>query len=198
MTTQHPSTGLSESELLLELGCAPTTISTKTNITTELLHGSKKGSFLTKQYPIFSTSHFIIYLQGVLPTVAKAASPESLIEEAFKSANSRLLGRKDFSNDLKITINNIIAQKDLLYSNKDAHTSILRILLEHGLQLDKAKVANRAAVLTTIDNYLADLVNFLVAEGYSSPEEYLAIKGSKGNIGPALSIADLSSLWDEL
>lgn len=197
MTTQHPSTGLSESELLLELGCAPST-SNRAETNKAATIANKKGSFLTKQYPIFSTSHFIIYLQGVLPAVANATNPDELIAEAFKCANSRILGRKDFPPLLKIDINKIIEHKSKLYTDKAFHTSILQTLLERGLVLDKAKVANRAAVLSTIDTYLADLVNFLLSENFNSPEEYLASKSNKGNIGPALTASDLASLWDEL
>jgi len=197
------SNDLTMSELLLELGVSPSTNSTldspsDSNSTTNTKSKkSRKDSFLTKQFVLFSTSHFVIYLQGVLPEVAAAFSPEAQILAAFKNSKARKLGKRESSTEINQLVDYVITSRRELYTNKEFHFQLLNSLLKAGFQISKDKVANKALVIHSIEGYLGALVEFLIEEGYPTPEAYLESKTiiEKSEL---LTTATLQNIWDSL
>ena len=153
-----------------------------------------KSKFLTNQYVLFSTPILIIYLQGVLPSVAN--SPESdQIRVAFEQAKKRKLTTGRAEAQLAMADYLVNGGYKLLYTNPEEHKRLLGKMIELGLSLQVDKVASRTAVTATINKYLDDLANFLATYGYSSPEDYLIKTSKEAN---ELSSADMLAALDDL
>ena len=200
MSTEHPSTNLSESELLLELGFAtkPTKPSKPEKVEDRWTEGAGK-SFLTAQYPIFSTPLVIVYLQGPAAFVdTLSTDPQTILTSCFANAKVRKLGRAGVSPELTELTKKFIDNKwhTKLYTDKEWHKNYLTTLLEHGLTLDKNKAANRHKALESINKYLEDLVTFLTNRGYNSNLEYIESQYlTKGKVQP---MQITTNDWDDL
>lgn len=158
---------------------------------------AEKNKFLTKQYTLFSTPAFTIYLQGVLPTLTNS-TPENILEAAFNAATVRRIARgMPTTSQGKLAVEAAIEAKPSYYTNKEVHKEAVSRLASNGIVLDKDKVVNRAFPLAAIDAYLSDLAEFLISKGFDSPEAYLAAQQAKES--SKLTANDINSIdWDSL
>lgn len=150
---------------------------TSTSISTTKA-SKETGRFLQKHYTLFSTPYFRIYLQGVLPIDGLMLEPVDFAA-VFKLAKVIKIGYKgQASPELLALINELLASPKLraLYSDIEWHKDLLVKLAQAGALLDKNKVANKAAVEATINEYCNDLLVFLEAQGFNSPSDYLLAK----------------------
>lgn len=155
-----------------DLGLPTTSTSSTTKASKE------KGRFLQKHYTLFSTPYFRIYLQGVLPVDGLILEPVDFAA-VFKLAKVIKIGYKgQASPELLALINELLASPKLraLYSDIEWHKNLLIKLAQAGALLDKNKVANKAAVEATINDYCNDLLVFLESQGFNSPSDYLLAK----------------------
>lgn len=180
---------LSADELLSSLGLSSTQDKPKREAKEK-----PKTKFLTNQYVLFSTPILIIYLQGVLPVVANSPE-EDIVRVAFQEAKKRKLTTGRTPEQLALADYLIKGAYKNLYTNPAEHKRLLAAMMEVGLTLQTDKVASRTAVTATINKYLDDLANFLAAEGYSSPEDYLIKTAKETN---ELSSAEMLAALDDL
>lgn len=158
---------------------------------------AEKNKFLTKQYTLFSTSAFTIYLQGVQPMVANA-SEENRLWAAFNAATVRRIARgMPTTSQAKLAVEAAIEAKPSYYTNREVHKEAVSRLASNGIVLDKDKVVNRAFPLAAIESYLSDLAEFLVSKNFDSPEAYL--KAQQAKESSKLTEEDIKSIdWDSL
>lgn len=135
-----------------------------------IVEGKKSGTFLQKQYSLFSCPTLIIYIQG-----PKLSLPSKDIEtswlEYFSPAflSTRKLGyRGELSPTATSLIAEIASTPQKLYTDKDWHKALLGKLLAEGVTLNKGKVASPDLVKATLKGYWTDLEEWLAANNYSS------------------------------
>lgn len=191
---------LSADDLAAQLGISSNTIAEDYKPTPATRTGkieAEKNKFLTKQYTLFSTSAFTVYLQGVQPMVANA-SEENRLWAAFNAAIVRRIARgMPTTSQGKLAVEVAIEAKPSYYTNKEAHKEAVSRLASTGIVLDKDKVVNRAFPLAAIDAYLSDLAEFLVSKGFDTPEAYLAAQQAKES--SKLTQTDINTIdWDSL
>ncbi len=185
---------LSADDLAAQLGISS---NPSNSIADKNLAQAEKNKFLTKQYTLFSTPAFTIYLQGVLLVVANA-SYANILEAAFNAATVRRIARgMPTTSQGKLAVEAAIEAKPSYYTNKEVHKEAVSRLASNGIVLDKDKVVNRAFPLVAIDAYLSDLAEFLVSRGFDNPEAYLAAQQAKES--SKLTQADINTIdWDSL
>lgn len=135
-------------------------------------------SFLTRNYTLFSTPYFRIYLQGVKDV---DDLQEDDIYSFLKLCTVVPINYRGTLNlQIQEFIENTIESKSYLkfYTDKAFHKAWVEELIRLGGKVDRAKVANRAKVLQTIRDYLVTLETFLVKKGYESTKQYLDMNGS--------------------
>ena len=136
-------------------------------------------SFLTKQYTLFSLPFVSVYLQGVIPT----SSLESL-DASLKAVKVRAINHPSRQAAPQVTstiIDSLKMYSSQLYSSehKQWHIDIVKKAAALGIAVDPNKCLKREAAIKTFEEYQAALIDFLLANNYSSPEEYLN-KENKG------------------
>lgn len=149
------------------------------------------GSFLTKQFTLFSLPIVSVYLQGVLPSEALNS-----FEEAIKHAKVRPINnptRKALPTKTEPLIANIKTNFSRLYSaqSKEWHLAIVKEAMSLGLKVDPSKCLKKESAIKAFEAYQSALIDFLIAEGYSTPEDYLA---RNKEASQDFSLADLEGL----
>lgn len=187
---------LTADELYNELGINPTATA-EASLPTKL----ETKNFLTAQYPILSTPHFLIYLQG--PALFVDSLPpvdsSSYIGAFFGNAKVRRLGRAKTTPVINKIVKDVVeGGYTRFYTDKEFHLNTLRFLLEEGANIDKTKCLNRPAMLASIASYLEDLATFLAYKGFDSNKDYLEATPQTIREGNKLTLDDLTAGWDSL
>lgn len=149
------------------------------------------GSFLTKQFTLFSLPIVSVYLQGVLPSAALNS-----FEEAIKHAKVRPINnptRKALPEKTEPLIANIKTNFSRLYSaqGKEWHLAVVKEAMSLGLKVDPSKCLKKESAIKAFEAYQSALIDFLIAENYSTPEDYLA---RNKEASQDFSLTDLESL----
>lgn len=136
-------------------------------------------SFLTKQYTLFSLPFVSVYLQGVIPTPNLESLDASL--KAVKVRPINHPSRQAAPQVTTLIINRLKEFSSQLYSSeyKQWHIDLVKKAAALGIAVDPNKCLKREAAIKTFEEYQAALIDFLLANSYTSPEEYLN-KESKG------------------
>lgn len=172
-------------DLAAELG---TTTALNSTNSTELLETTNripqakpKGTFLQQRYNLFATPLVNIYIQGVLP-VPISKDIRHYLKEAKVKANGHPYNKADPAYLAQLT-QTLSVEKEFLFSteHKERHLQIVSSINER-VSIDPTKCVSRNALVETLDKYENDLADFLVENGYSSPEEYLAANNKSTTI----------------
>lgn len=156
----------------------------------------KGGTFLTKQFPLFTTSISLVYLQGVLPIQPDWTLANFLAHAKVRTVGSPLwrASNPTFTQSHLATLKSIKAK---LYSpeGKTSQLDLINRLLEAGGTIDPAKALSRANALASLDSYLEYLEIFLTREGFDDPNKWLASKTGSGlTIGSPLTQSQISEM----
>lgn len=156
----------------------------------------KGGTFLTKQFPLFTTSISLVYLQGVLPI-----QPDWTLANFLAHAKVRTVGSPQWrETNSSLTSAHLATLKSIkakLYSpeGKVSQLDLINRLLEAGGTIDPAKALSRANALASLDSYLEYLEIFLTREGFDDPNKWLASKTGSGlTIGSPLTQSQIADM----
>ncbi|QBP37296.1 hypothetical protein TF_55 [Pseudomonas phage vB_PaeP_TF17] len=156
----------------------------------------KGGTFLTKQFPLFTTSISLVYLQGVLPI-----QPDWTLANFLAHAKVRTVGSPQWREaNSSLTSAHLATLKSIkasLYSpeGKASQLDLINRLLEAGGTIDPAKALSRANALASLDSYLEYLEIFLTREGFDDPNKWLASKTGSGlTIGSPLTQSQIADM----
>lgn len=156
----------------------------------------KGGTFLTKQFPLFTTSISLVYLQGVLPI-----QPDWTLANFLAHAKVRTVGSPQWREaNSPLTSAHLATLKSIkakLYSpeGKASQLDLINRLLEAGGTIDPAKALSRANALASLDSYLEYLEIFLTREGFDDPNKWLASKTGSGlTIGSPLTQSQIADM----
>lgn len=156
----------------------------------------KGGTFLTKQFPLFTTSISLVYLQGVLPI-----QPDWTLANFLAHAKVRTVGSPLWrASNPTLTQSHLATLKSIkakLYSpeGKASQLELINNLLEAGGTIDPAKALSKSNALASLDSYLEYLEIFLTREGFDDPNKWLASKTGSGlTIGSPLTQSQISEM----
>ncbi|HCI2654972.1 TPA: hypothetical protein NOS66_004873 [Pseudomonas aeruginosa] len=156
----------------------------------------KGGTFLTKQFPLFTTSISLVYLQGVLPI-----QPDWTLANFLAHAKVRTVGSPQWREaNSSLTSAHLATLKSIkakLYSpeGKASQLDLINRLLEAGGTIDPAKALSRANALASLDSYLEYLEIFLTREGFDDPNKWLASKTGSGlTLGSPLTQSQIDEM----
>jgi len=186
----------SQDELLASMG-----LSTKPSTETNLSNPTKrKNSFLTNQYPIFSTPVCSIYLQGSTSiSLASLTSEEEFLSKAPAVSIFRKIGAN--SNPALLAIlEELKTNRHLLFNDKVFHRQIVVKLIDAGISIDPTKAISKTFALAAIDSYLQDLAVYL-ADSNLTLEAFIEStlpKEKRSVIDATMSQVDFDALFDQL
>lgn len=198
---------LTAEELMASLGLPSTTSPTSPASSTPSSGRAYKKSFKTRQFPLLSTPYFIIYLQGICPLTLRSAlvSPPNesvIISNAFKEATFRALSPRSTSlspQQIAAITAEARAFKPLFYTDKAAHSALLKGWVNQGATLTKEKVASRSNLLTTLLDYTESAMAFSLMEGFPSLSDYLDYLSTTAPASTStLTAEDLDAAFDDL
>lgn len=186
----------SQDELLASMGL-PTKPSTETYSSNPT---KRKNSFLTRQYPIFSTPVCSIYLQGSTSvSLASLTSEEALLAKAPAVSIFRKIGANSNLYILSI-LEELKTNKHLLFNDKAFHKQIVVRLVEAGVSIDPTKAVSKTFALAAIDSYLQDLADYLTNSNLTLEAfvESTLPKEKRSVIDSTMSQAEFDALFDLL